>query len=203
MHKIAFLVAVAALLVAPPRGHFQIEIPVVGLTAEHQADVEEALEKKVFEWGHVHQVECRDGVLSFYTGGQSERTLVWLSPVRQALADLNLDVDLESWTLNPQIVGLAVSAETGANVEAVRNALGNVRGSLLVGRRLVVVVELGQETDYSVLRKMLEEADGFTPIDAWTALGHRFDRSVKSYYEKQHIADGRTIEAMAYRFQPW
>ena len=157
MYKLVLLVAAAVVFSTAPRGDYHIEIPIAGLTADQQAEVELALQELVPKVGLVSKVVCDAGVLSFRTGRKSAESLLFLSDIEKALAKLKLDVDPETWTLRPQTLGLAISAEKGANLERILVVLGSARGTLLHGTRLLLVVELEEETDYAVLRAALEE----------------------------------------------
>ena len=74
----------------------------------------------------------------------------------------------------------------------------------LLGRILKAEAGLFIKTDMpwyaDEIRNVLAADSAYSPMEDWEAFGHVFDRTIKSYYEVLHNAEGRTVEAFAFRF---
>lgn len=149
-------------------GPFHMSLPVNGLKAQHGPQVERVFRER---FGHnILQLSVKDGLLEFFAGGEGPRSLLHLSAIADALAELELKLETGSWLLKPQEIGFQVRSATGINeqdlkqlFESFEGAEVELIGSLLWKSHMIVVVHVHGEVDLSALREHLR--NGSVAID--------------------------------------
>jgi hypothetical protein len=106
----------------------------------------------------------KDGMLEFYAGGESAHAILRLEEVIDAVEAAGLAVDMSSWLLKPQEVGVYVVANSIMTasqlekaIESFDNATVKVMGILLDENRMCVVLHFSREIDYAAFDRTLKE----------------------------------------------
>lgn len=134
-------------------GPFLFSIPIVGISENSVAALEDAFHEVIGERNCLHP-EVKDGELHFYGGGGGPKALLSLEKVTAAVKLAGFKVDRTLWRLKPQMLGISLSSKEGVKTTEVIAALGaieevSVEDSLLIGDTTYHVIHLGRATNYS------------------------------------------------------
>jgi hypothetical protein len=199
---ISALAAVLALDLSAPRvssptapaakgGPFLVELPVSGLTPAHEETVATFFENRFGR--NVLELTCREGVLSFYFGGQGPKALLRLSDAEAVLKKADLAVDPQAWVLEPQEVGLYVRAAEGIGDKGLKDALATVPGRpevlgfLIDGERACVVVDLAVDVAFTEFENALQKSGVAIKDLAWGHWHHGFGISRPGEDSHRHV----------------
>ena len=143
-------------------GPFHISLPIEGLEDENLPAIKELFGQRFGR--KVQHLVVKDGMLEFYAGGESAHAILRLEEVIDAVEAAGLAVDMSSWLLKPQEVGVYVVANSIMTasqlekaIESFDNATVKVMGILLDENRMCVVLHFSREIDYAAFDRTLKE----------------------------------------------
>ena len=146
------------------KGPFAVVLPVPGLKPDQREAVVAALDE-VFGRHEAIDVTCGEGQLQFFFGGSGPQSLLRLGKLQEALGKLDLKLEPRSWVLEPQEVGLYLSAKKGMGGKALHKTLeaaaggdAKVIGMLLDGSRCCLVLDVKKPLDLAKFEKALFDA---------------------------------------------
>jgi len=157
------LVSLLGFVSSASAGPFLVSLPIEGLQDEDLPAIKKIFDQRFGD--KVQPIAVKDGALKIFGSLENAKTILRLEEMIAAVETTGLAVDMNTWLLEPQVVGVYVAADSVLSAPQLEKAIESfdevtvkVMGILLDESRMCIVVQFSKEIDYAAFDRALQEA---------------------------------------------